>query len=30
MPLRVTQIIGGRTWSLAITWQGPVHEADEG
>lgn len=27
MPLRVTQIVGGRTWSLAITRQGPVQPA---
>lgn len=27
-PLRVTQIVGGRTWSLAITRQGPVREPE--
>lgn len=26
MPLKVTQIVGGRAWSLAITRLGPVHD----
>lgn len=29
MPMRVTQIIGGRTWSLAITRTGEVREVTE-
>ncbi len=29
MPLRVTQLVGGRTWSLSITRTGPVQDPPE-
>lgn len=29
-PLRVTQVVGGRTWSLSLMRTGPVQEPSQG